>query len=319
MATRWARLAAALLLVGLLASRLSLVLHELIGHGGVATLLGGEISAYHLFLFGGGWISYEWGAEHGLAASLAVSLGGIVVPVLVAAVALLAARRVRVPIARLALVGLATADLLHAGFYLAVGTHHGFGDGRLLHAELGAAAPALVWAMVLATAIAGFLLARRLARLAGDWTGASSRRGRAAALIAAALVAGAVHGGLTLAERLVTRDETYGRIMKPEAERRVDRELARLARAARGRGAPLDPAELEAIRAQLARREGRELPLAPILIGILVVACGAGTWRGVARRAEPEVREAPSWRDLVPLGAATAAALGLVAVLRALE
>jgi hypothetical protein len=315
MLARWSRLAAALFLIGLLASRLSLVLHELVGHGAVATALGGQVSAYRLFLFGGGWVSYAWGPEHGVAASLAVSMGGVALEVVAATIALLLARRARGPLARLALVGFATADLLHAGFYLAVGAHHGFGDGRLLRAVLGAAAPFLVWTVVAATVAAGFVLARRLAVLAGGWTGATTRAGRAGALVAAALAAGALHGGLTLAERAVIRDDTYARIMKPEAERRADREMARLAREARGRGAPLDPAQLETIRAELARRS-RELPLAPILIVGLVLACGAGVWRGLGAASGGG---APSWRGLAPLAAVTAASLALVAVLRLFE
>jgi hypothetical protein len=349
MAGRWARLAAIFFLVGLATSRISLVLHELVGHGGAATLVGASVVDHRLFLFGGGWISYEWGAERGAAAALIVSLAGIAIEIAVAALALLVARSVRAPIARVGLVGLAAANLVHAGFYLAAGTHHGFGDGRMLHAALGSARGALVWPACAAVVVAGLLLARRLARLAGDWVGARSQAGRAAALVSAVAVATLGHGALTLAERRVIRDEAYGRIMKREGERRVDREVARLAEAARKRGAPLDTRELDAMRAELARRQ-REFPLVPVLAGALVLACGLGVWLGVgSRRARsregpapptgegPATREGPApptgdgftadeptsglprWPDILPLAAAASAALGLVALIRLFE
>ncbi|HTE56107.1 MAG TPA: hypothetical protein VK698_34885 [Kofleriaceae bacterium] len=318
MAGRWARLAAAFFCIGLVASRVSLVLHELVGHGAVAMALGGRVAAYHLFLFGGGWVSYRWGPEHGTAATIAVSMGGIALEVVAAAAALIAARWLgqRAPIARLALVGFATADLLHAGFYLAAGAHHGFGDGRVLRDQLGAARAVLVWPVACAVVVAGFFLARRLAGLAGDWVGAPTRGGRTAALVSAALVAGLLHGGLAVAERVAARDATYSRIMKPERDRQVEGEMERLAREARGQGAPLDERQLAALRAELERR-AREFPLAPVLIGALVLACAAGVWRG-GSRADGEPR-APSWRALVPLGAAAGAAMALVAVLRLFE
>jgi hypothetical protein len=314
----WLRLCAVFFFIGLTASRVTLVLHELAGHGGAAALLGGRMVDYHLFLFGGGWVRYRWGEQHGLADAIAVSLGGIVLEVVAAALALTAAwllaRRGRAPLARLALVGVATADLLHAGFYLAAGTHHGFGDGRLLHAELGDARAAVVWPVAIALVAAGFLLARRMAVMAGDWTGARSRAGRAAALVSAAVIAALAHGALTWSERAVAGDTTYSSIMKTESESRVERDLDSLAEKARTRGQALDERALARARAELERRH-RAFPLVPVLAGFLALACAAGVWLGVAAR---RAQELPPPRPLAVarLGAVTAAALALVALLR---
>ena len=323
MAGRWARLCAVFFLVGLAASRVSLVLHELVGHGGAAALTGSRVVRYHLFLFGGGWVRYERGPDQGLAASVAVSLGGIVLELAAAALALVIASRLargrRAPLAQVALVGFAAADIVHAGFYLAAGTHHGYGDGSLLHAELGAAAAAVVWPAAAAVVAAGFLLARRLAHLAGDWAGARSRAGRAAALVTAAATAALAHGALTWSERALTRDATYSRVMQSESDRRVEVDLARVAAEARGRGAALDQRELARLRAELARRH-RAFPLVPVLAVALVLACGAGVWLGAGRRAgAAEERGPPSWRQMASLVAVTAASLILVAVLRLFE
>ncbi len=320
----WARLCAVFFLVGLTASRVTLVLHELAGHGGVAALVGSRVIAYHLFLFGGGWVRYRSGPDHGLAESLAVSLGGVALEVLAASIALVVAaviaRRGRAPLARVALVGFAAADLVHAGFYLAAGTHHGFGDGHVLHAELGDARAAVVWPVAAAVVVAGFFLARHLAALAGDWTGARSRPGRAAALVAAAVMAGAGHGALTWSERALTRDDTYSRIMQSESDRRVEDDLARLEAQARGRGARLDERALARMREELARRH-RVFPLVPVLAVALVLACGVGVWLGLARPGRGDVadRAPPGGRGLAILAAVTAASLALVAVLRLFE
>jgi hypothetical protein len=324
MGRRWARLSAALFLVGLIASRLGLVLHELAGHGGAAALLGGKVVAYRLFLFGGGWVRYEAGPEYGLAGSIAVSLAGIAVEIAAGAAALLLAGRVRAPLARLALVGFAAAALVHAGFYLAAGTHVGYGDGSQLHAELGAARGALVWPAAAAVVVIGLVLARRMAVLAGDWVGARSRAGRVVALVSAAAAAALAHGALTVTERALVRDETYGRIMKPDGERRVDREIARIAAEARAQGAPLGEGELAAVRAALERRQ-RSFPLIPVLAILLTLACVAGVWLAVTAAARSpdeagdEARGPPSWRALAPLAGVAAASVALVAGLDALQ
>ncbi|HLU67457.1 MAG TPA: hypothetical protein VKZ63_14345 [Kofleriaceae bacterium] len=318
LARRTALLAAALLLIGLTVSRVSLVVHELLGHGAVAELVGADVRAWRLFWFGGGWVSYRWTAPPGTGAALAVTLGGVALEVALGAAALwLARRRPAGSRSRLALLSAGALDLLHAGFYLATGTHHGFGDGRFLHHLLGDARVLLVAPAAAAVVAGGVFIAARLARELGGWIGAGGAAARAGAILVAAGLAAAGHGALTAGERALARDETYAGVMRHQSARDVDRDLRRFAREARSaRGRPPTPAEIAAARAALEERH-RRFPLRPALAGALALACLVGLARGV--RAAPgcaaEPQRAHRLRDLAPLALACAAAVALVALL----
>ena len=117
--------------VGLLWSRVTLVLHELLGHAVTASLFGARVTGYHLFVFAGGRVSYRFPDERP-GPRLVTSLGGIALELLVGAVALALARRARRPAVRYALASLAVIDAAHGAVYLARGTHYGYGDGALL-------------------------------------------------------------------------------------------------------------------------------------------------------------------------------------------
>ena len=314
-ARQLALLAAALLLVGLAVSRISLVAHELVGHGAVVELVGGDVEAWRLFLFGGGWVSYRFEAPPSAADALALSLGGIAVEVVLGGAALLlAARRPPGSVSRVALICLAGLNLLHAGFYLAAGTHHGFGDGRLLHHLLGDRRWMVVAPAAAAVVAGGLWFGRRLAIELAGWS-----RGRAAAraglILAAAALAAAGHGALTFGERAPTRDETYAATMEQQSQREVRRDLARVQREAQRAGRPPTAAELAAIRAALERRH-RRFPLRHALAAALAAAALAGLWVGARRAAtSPGEATAPTRRDLAILATACAAALLLVALL----
>src|SRR6185312_6887821 len=71
------RLGALLACVALATTRLGLLAHELVGHGGTAMAVGGKVTEVRLFWFAGGWIRYA--GIPGVAASLAVAMGGIAV------------------------------------------------------------------------------------------------------------------------------------------------------------------------------------------------------------------------------------------------
>jgi hypothetical protein len=103
--------------------------------------------------------------------------------------------------------------------------------------------------------------------------------------------------------------------MKTESESRVERDLEVLAAQSRVRGQVLDPRALARARAELERRH-RQFPLVPVLAALLALACAAGVWLGVAR---PRDELAPGPHAVARLGAVTAAALALVALLRWLE
>jgi hypothetical protein len=308
-------LAAVLALVALATSRITLVAHELVGHGLTAVALGGDLVSYRLFLFGGGWVSYRWPeGPPGAAGGMAVALGGIALELLAGAVALAIAGRCRRPVARVGFFATATILLLHAGFYLAAGTHHGFGDGRTPHDALGAWRPLLVVPVALAVIAGGYLLAARLAREVADWV-SGRPLARAGQIAAAAVLAAAAHGALTFGERALTRDDQYARVMEHEKVRLVARDLGRFAAQSRRQGRPPTEAELAAARARL-EAQHRPFPLAPLLAVALGLACLAGLWRSVSR-APDSAREA-GWRAALVPAVIFAGSVLLVALVQAL-
>ncbi len=309
-------LAAVFALVALATSRITLVAHELVGHGLTAVAFGADLVGYRLFLFGGGWVSYRWpGGPPGEGVSLAVALGGIAFEVVAGAIALALAARARGAVARVGLLAAGTILLLHAGFYLAAGTHHGFGDGRDVHQALGAWRPLVVVPAAAAVVAGGFLLARRLAGEVAGWVDGKPLA-RAGQIAVAAVLAAAAHGALTFGERALTRDSQYARVMEHEEVRLVARDLDRFAaQARRMRGRGPTPEELAAARARL-EAEHRPFPLAPLLAVALALACAAGLWRALSR-ARGEARAA-GWRAALVPAAICATSVALVAAVQAL-
>jgi hypothetical protein len=287
-------------------TRTSLILHELVGHGAVAVALGATIVDFRLFLFGGGLIRYHRIEPFSLAESLLLSLGGIGLQIALGAALLGAARRLSGSWRALAL-SAALMNLLHAGFYLIVGTHYGFGDGRVLAGWLGGGRPLAVGAAALVLVTGGFLLARRLARHVGAWVRRPRPIGTLLVLVAAAGAAGGVHGAAMLAEQALARDTRYAKVMQHDSERAVERELAELQRRK-----ALTDAEIAAARDALTEQH-QPFPLRPVLVTLL----GASVLLGAYRGAGEAVRQArPSRDSRWALGAALAVAFSLVALLR---
>jgi len=309
-------LAAVFFLVALATSRVALVAHELVGHGLVAVALGADLVGYKLFLFGGGWVTYRWPAgPPGEGVSLAVAMGGIALEAVAGSVSLVVAVRCRGAVARIASTAVATILLLHAGFYLAAGTHHGFGDGRAAHDALGAWRPLLVVPLSIAVVAGGFWLARRLAAEVASWV-AGGTMARAGQIAAAALLAAAAHGALTYGERVLTRDDTYAHIMEHEDVRLVARDVGRFAtqvRQVQGRAPTAE--ELAAAKARF-EAEHRVFPLAPLLGVLLGLSCLFGLWIAVRRDSAPP--RDPAWRFARSPALVCASAVLLVMVLQSL-
>src|SRR4051794_38248259 len=70
------RLAGLLACIALATSRMGLIGHELLGHGGMALALGGHVDQVQLFWFAGGWIRYHLSAPS-QGATLAIAMAGI--------------------------------------------------------------------------------------------------------------------------------------------------------------------------------------------------------------------------------------------------
>lgn len=297
------RLAALVTAVGLATSRLGLVVHELIGHGGATLAVGGTVTNVQLFWFAGGWIRFE--ATHG---ELAIALGGIVIESAVG-IALWIGLARRTSLGGRIAHAIGAVLVLHATWYLATGTWHGYGDGVMLHRDLGdtkwlvaipAAAITLGAAFVGARCVLGALAA----------TVPGTQRARIAGTAIALVIAGGIQLGAALGEVQLRRDATYTATMRPERERAVARELAQWTeQQARERQRP---SEEERARMQrvLADRHAT-FPFAIVLAVLTVIAAGLGALR--ARGAA----EGPVATGL--LGRSAVYALGSIALVIAID
>jgi hypothetical protein len=289
--------------VALATTRLGLLAHELVGHGGTALACGARVDEVRLFWFAGGWIHYRL-AEPSLPAALAISMGGIAVELLAGAALWLAARGPS--FARRLVRAVGTALVIHASWYLATGAFHGYGDGALLYRELGDARIAVALAAGAITCTASFFGARSvLGALAATLPG--STRARIAGTIVALAVAGGVHAALAAGELAYRRDAAYTAVMTTERERLVAREYARWE-------AQHDSAAPEIRQAQRAQieREHPTFPFAWLLAGATALAVGFGAWR--SRGGEDQ---RISQRMLAVAGVAAAAAICAVIALGA--
>jgi hypothetical protein len=301
------RLAVLLACAALATSRLGLIAHELLGHGGAARLVGGRVVDVELFWFAGGWIRYE--GVVGLPASLVVQLGGIVVELILGVGVVVGLARRRGVVGRLAW-GAGAALVVHAGWYLSTGAWHGYGDGLLLYRVLGPWRAVVAIAGGLATCAVGGLAARRLFGVLRA-TIPGPRRRQVVATVAAVLSAAALHAGLAVGEVAVRADATYAEAMQPERERVIAQELARWTAAQAAAGRAASP-RAQAIARSALEDAHRTWPFAWVLGALLLAAVVAGA------AAAPRVpREALSARSLIAAGALAAVAIGLVVCLGA--
>ncbi len=269
-----ARLTVLVTCAGLATSRLGLLTHELVGHGGAAVAMGGTVTEVQLFWFAGGWIRFE--ATDG---ELVIALGGIAVEWAVGlALWIGLARRTSLGgrIAR----AIGAALILHGAWYLGTGTWHGFGDGVKLHRELGDAKWMVAIPAAMVTVAAGYLAARWvLGALAATVPG--GRRARIAGTAISLVLAGGLQLAAALGEVQLRRDTTYAQTMRREPDRLAARELAQWTeQQTRAGEAPSDQARAEMQR-NLAQRHA-QFPFAVVLAVLTVLAVGAGAMRSRA-------------------------------------
>ncbi|MBA3463865.1 MAG: hypothetical protein H0T46_28165 [Deltaproteobacteria bacterium] len=271
-----ARLTALVVCIGLATTRLGLVAHELVGHGGATVAVGGTVREVHLFYFAGGWIRFS--APQG---GLVIALGGIVVEAAVGiALCLVFARRTTLGARITTAIG--AALVLHASWYLATGTWHGYGDGVQLHRDLGDAKWMVAIPVAAVTIAAGYLGARTvLSALAATLPGGA--RARVAGTVIALIVAGGVQAAAAVGEVMIRRDAAYGSVMKPERQRRIAGDLARWEAEQAQRGAAPTEQQRAQLQRELAARH-RTFPLAIVLAILTAMAMVAGWVR--AQRAE---------------------------------
>ncbi len=297
------RLTVLLACVALATTRVGLLVHELVGHGGTALAFGAQIDDVRLFWFAGGWIHYDHVPS--LGAAVAIALGGIAVELACGLALWLAARGDT--LARRNVRAIGAALVVHAGWYLATGTWHGYGDGVLLYHVLGDWRWPVAIAAGLVTCAAAFAGARVvLGALAMTLPG--SRRARIAGTALALVLAGGVHAALLAGELAIRRDTRYGEVMKPERTRVVEQEVSRWD-AEHANAAP----EERRVVVQHIESEHRPFPFAWLLGLATLAAILAGAWR-----ARPAEEHAISTRALAIAAACAAGATAIVIAIGAM-
>jgi hypothetical protein len=270
------RLAGLLACVALAASRIGLVAHELVAHGGAALACGAHIVDVQLFWFGGGWIRYVLPSPS-LAAYLVISMAGIALELVLGGALWFVGRKAESSLGRVLVRGAGIALVVHATWYLATGAFNGFGDGLILYRELGDARVAVAVAAGVLTCVATYAGARAtFGSLLGTLPG--SPRARVAGLVVAAVLGGGLHAALTIGEFVIRRDATYARTMQPERERVIARELQAWQREQAARGVAPDPTAERARKLQLERAHPR-FPFVIILAVATLLSLLAGAWR----------------------------------------
>src|SRR3569623_515919 len=178
--------------VALATSRLGLLAHELVGHGGTALAVGAKVTDVRLFWFAGGWIRYVGAGS--VAAALAIAMGGIAVETACGTALWRAVRGdTSNTLGRRIVRGIGAALVVHAGWYLATGAYAGFGDGVLLYRALGGARVPVAIAAGGVTCGAAFLGAREVMGAL-----AATQRHRIAGTLGALGLAAGLHAGHAL-------------------------------------------------------------------------------------------------------------------------
>lgn len=270
------RLTALLFAAGLAASRLGLIVHELIGHGGFAIAQGGEVTDLRLFWFAGGWISYSV-EDPSTAGAMATSMGGLIVELVLGSALWLGLINRPQQLGIRILRGIGAAITAHAWWYFATGTWHGYGDGLPTYRALGE----LRYPVAIAAGLVTCAIAYACARLVlGAFVAVIPARKIAGVAIAMA-AAGVLLAVPVVVELQVRGDTRYGAIMKREGDRTAERQLAMIEREMKRRHTTLDPATRDAELTRL-KAQNREPPFMPVLALLVVIAIAIG-----ARRAQP--------------------------------
>lgn len=308
-------------LIGFLAGRIGMLLHEFCGHVLAWRLLGGGIDGFRLFVFGGGWVRYG-GRLPAVHAStlpmLFVQLSGIAVELAGGmALAVFAAVRVRDGIVRTLCSATSAVLIVHAPFYLVTCSYYGSGDGAGLFDMLqGDTRTVFVAVAFVLTVLGAFIVARVFSPVARYWAGGRTSRQGIALVVLSVLGAAMLHGLATAAEQLVVQDGVYADIKTPVSERLKQEELVRrLAGYTRRAGGAPDGACIDGLKKELDEKYWRfpiEIPL-----GVAVAAAFLAGFM-MSQSVERTKAGLIGWNELGRLVALSASAVVLIVLLNRL-
>ncbi len=311
----YGRLSLLAFLIGMVTTRLGLVIHEFVGHAATAALVGSDITGYHLFWFGGGYVGYSRAEPFSLGEGLFVALGGLVLEIVLGIVCLLWARKLRRgSIAHMGVLGFGVGHLVHSLHYLAGGTFHGYGDPWILYRELGGNRVFVACALASIMCVLGFVLARHMAGVLRGLLGRHGTRAQLLIVIGAVVTAGAALAALAFGEQALTPNKSYKATFKSVSQRKVDYGVRRYrVLVKRKRGTAPSKAELAKVRRSL-KRKHKTFPFMPVISVCLVLSVLAGVV--LARPRVVDDAAMPSLPSQRWLAAVAGASLAVVGVLR---
>jgi uncharacterized integral membrane protein len=304
-----------------LAGRIGLFLHEFAGHALFWRLIGGRLTEFSLFVFGGGWVHYGWTpstADASVFSLRLVELSGLTVElvagVLLAVFAIIwnTNRSIR------GLFAAASSVLIvHSLFYLVISTYYGCGDGRGLFAVLqGGIRQAFLFLTFCLTVAGAFLVSYAFSPAVRSWGGDCSSKKRVLVIVVCAFAAALLHGTLTIGEQIVVKDEVYAEIKTPENVRLKEEELSEYISAyTEEHGREPDQKNVGVVENELEQKYWQfpiEIPL-----GIAVLAAFIGGFFLPGRRDHDEPSPV-AWKDIALLGCFSVSTVVLILVLNRL-
>lgn len=308
--TSWFKQSLLLFMLLLFCGRLGLLLHEFIGHGLLAKILQLEIRGWHLFLFGGGRISYA--GESSPLASFLISSGGVVVELL-AGVLLLGLgcwKSLSLHLRRLSSC-LSVVLIIHALFYLQDSLWYRYGDGQhiiqLSHWTNGISEAGI--ALLILLLLSTHLLFRSHARPLIIWIQRNENASLNITFILAVLCAILLHGTLTYTEERWFHDQSYTQIMKKAHDKKVEDALHKYKQ---DPTLPQDKESIEKVRKQLEKKHA-PFPIRWLTFPGLVLAALSGFYRS----RKTEEADSIGHRHPYPLiGLLTIVVMGLTLLLK---
>jgi len=301
-----------------LSGRIGLLLHEFAGHALSLRLLGGRLTGFNLFVFGGGRIHYGWTpATENLSvlSTLFVQLSGIVVELIAGCLLALVAIFSKTTRATKALFSAASSVLIvHGLFYLVICSYYGSGDGGVLFAILhGNVRYGFLFLTFGLTVGGAFLVSFAFSPVVRSWVVDCPSKKQVLLIALSAVFAALLHGVLTVGEQVVVRDRAYAEIKTPESVRLKERELSEfVAEYTEKHGKGPGQEELAVVADELDRKYWQFPIEVPLVVAVLVAFMAGFLLSGRRDSDEPSP---VGWKDNGVLGLASALSAALVVVL----
>lgn len=285
-----------------LSGRIGLLLHEFAGHALAWQLLGGTITEFHLFLFGGGRVHYGWTPDTSNLSDLSVlyvHLSGIVTELAVGSA--LAFFAIFFRTTRLVNAWLAVASsvlLVHGLFYLVTCAYYGSGDGRILFDmfnENGRHGFVILTSCL--TVGVAFFVSFTFSPVLRSWVDDYRSKNSFFLIILSIVAAVLLHGTLTVAEQILVKDQVYHEIKTSVNDRLKKDELSeRLETYAEEHGREAGQEEVNLIAGELEKKY-RQFPIqVPLYLSVLIAFLSGFLLSGNRNDSEPNcIKPKDNW------------------------